>query len=322
MNRNENIVPPETPVTRDEVIAVYRKFAERGITDPANLDQTDPEVQEAEQLLKKWVMQEEARTADDPVAARQFRIEQTKLYVDAGFTDPSYMEDVREWLDQDAESALNPSPESKREPVSYEQVIAAIRSLHSAGVTNLRDVKNPDVKNALELVGAWRTQQNIPDVDADGQRVHGVDSVEKAEDIVKIATLWIDAGYVDRERLDDALGALTNVYMDAVQEGAGEEVLAVFDRAIKFLEVRLAPPDSKREKKDRVATEIEGRLEEAKQLVRDGKIVDAVGRLTAIVWSGNAKFCKYFLKHQEEKKRITEFRNAVRDGKDLSEYGL
>lgn len=317
----ESIPPQEQPVARNEVVAAFRAFVACGITDPVDLDETDLEVKAANALLEKWVAQEKERTAGDPAAARQFNIERTTLYVDAGFTNPSYVEDVHEWLDQDTENILNPS-EFEREPVSYEQVLAAVQSLHDAGVTNLRDIKNQNVKNALELVGAWRSQNGIPDVGADGQRVRGIDSPEKAEGIAKLVMLWIDAGYANRERLRDALDALTNVYMDAVQEEAGEEVRVVFDSAIKFLEAKLSPPDSKKEKKDQVAVEIEGRLEVARQLVRDGKTTDAIGRLTAIVWSGDAKFCKYFLKHQEEKKRITELRDAIRDGKDLSEYGL
>ncbi|MDO8470139.1 MAG: hypothetical protein Q7S84_03980 [bacterium] len=327
MNRNENIVPPETPVTRDEVVAAFRKFAGRGITDPANLDRTDPEVQEANALLEKWVAQEEERTANDPAAARRFGIERTKIFLDAGFTDSEYAGDVTEdFLEQEAGDLENPPLNPEREPVFYDQILAAAKSLHDAGVKNPRDVSNPLVMRALEIVGFWRSQEGIPadaDLGREGQRMHGIDSVEKAENIVKSVTLWIEAGYADRSRLDTVIEALGYAGRDAEQDGAGEEVLAVFGAARKSLEARIESSGSGKKWEGEVATEIENAVDMAKEDFRAGKRWSAVGRLNPFILSSALpKHKRYFASHPGEKARITKMRDDIRDGKDLSEYGL
>ena len=91
---SEQISTPEK-VSREQALAMYRKFVERGITSPDALDLNDPEVIKANNLFDKWQAQEDSN--DERV-----NFEKTKLYVDAGFTDSNYLGDVLGWLFQDA----------------------------------------------------------------------------------------------------------------------------------------------------------------------------------------------------------------------------
>ncbi len=85
-------------VTRDQVIEAYKKFVEEGITSPDDLDLNDSEVIEANNLFDKWAA---GQDPDD----KRLNFEKTKLYVDAGFTDLNYLENVLSWLRQDAHNA-------------------------------------------------------------------------------------------------------------------------------------------------------------------------------------------------------------------------
>lgn len=95
---------PEPQIRREDVLAAYRPFVERGITNPDDLDLTDPEVKKANDLYDQWQAQEQAKLGNpqDSEALRQHDLALTMLYVDAGFTDPAYLEEVlEEWLFQD-----------------------------------------------------------------------------------------------------------------------------------------------------------------------------------------------------------------------------
>lgn len=111
-------------VTRERVIEAYKKFVERGITSPDSLDLNDPEVVEANNLFHKFVAQENMND-------EKINFEMTKLYVDAGFTNPNYLEDVLSWLRQDAHNAEkdtdNPARTQLRQDMAEE--IKKIRNL-------------------------------------------------------------------------------------------------------------------------------------------------------------------------------------------------
>jgi len=119
----ESIPTPEK-VSKDQVIEAYKKFVERGITSPDTLDLEDPEVIEANSLFDRWQAQEDSN--DERV-----NFEKTKLYVDAGFTDPNYLEDVLGWLMQDADNAEKDIDDSTRVQLRNDmaQEIKKIRSL-------------------------------------------------------------------------------------------------------------------------------------------------------------------------------------------------
>ena len=55
------LVSPESEkkIMREDVINSYKKFVERGIKNPDDLDLEDPEVRAANELFDKWREQEE-----------------------------------------------------------------------------------------------------------------------------------------------------------------------------------------------------------------------------------------------------------------------
>ncbi len=97
----ESLPTPEK-ISKEQVIAAYRKFVESGIKSPDDLDLEDPAVKEAHELYDKWRAQEDAAAEGNEEAERRANFEQTKLYVDAGFTDPEYLRDVLGWFSDDA----------------------------------------------------------------------------------------------------------------------------------------------------------------------------------------------------------------------------
>jgi len=104
----ESFPSPElkNEITREKVIDAYKKFIERGITNPDDLDLEDPEVKEANELFYKWQEQEDTRAEGNEELMHRANLAKTMIYVDAGFTDPAYLDEVlRDWLVQDAQNA-------------------------------------------------------------------------------------------------------------------------------------------------------------------------------------------------------------------------
>src|SRR3989338_10432886 len=89
-------------VKKEDVVAAFKKFVDRGITSPDALDLNDPEVIEANRILDSWGKKEEEKALEGDRMANHVR---TMIMVDAGFSDPNYLSDVLDWLDQDLENA-------------------------------------------------------------------------------------------------------------------------------------------------------------------------------------------------------------------------
>ncbi|MFH1182735.1 MAG: hypothetical protein V1690_00535 [Candidatus Moraniibacteriota bacterium] len=101
---NESFPKPETErgITREEAIASYKKFVEKGITSPDDLDLEDPEVKKANDLFDKWRKQEDKRAEGNEELGHRVNLAKTMFYVEAGFTDPGYLDEVlKEWLMED-----------------------------------------------------------------------------------------------------------------------------------------------------------------------------------------------------------------------------
>ncbi|PIR88032.1 MAG: hypothetical protein COU10_01410 [Candidatus Harrisonbacteria bacterium CG10_big_fil_rev_8_21_14_0_10_45_28] len=105
----EKIFPlPESKneIMREEVINAYKKFVEQGIKSPDALDLDDPEVKEANELFYRWQTQEDTRAKGNEELSLRIHLAKTMLYVDAGFTDPNYLDEIlKDWLVQDAQNA-------------------------------------------------------------------------------------------------------------------------------------------------------------------------------------------------------------------------
>lgn len=86
---------PSTPekISRQQIIDIYKRFADKGIRDPGNLDLNDPEVKKAQELENLWNKQAEGTSN-----SHRHNFEKTILMLDAGFTNPDYAAEVKEWL--------------------------------------------------------------------------------------------------------------------------------------------------------------------------------------------------------------------------------
>lgn len=113
----ESFPSPESreKIKREQVVDAYKKFVNRGITNPDDLNLSDPEVQEANKLFDKWRTEEDAGSAGNEELEHRTNLSKTMLYVDAGFTDPAYLDEVlNDWLVQDAQNAEKQSDNPER----------------------------------------------------------------------------------------------------------------------------------------------------------------------------------------------------------------
>ncbi|MHB1316767.1 MAG: hypothetical protein ACYCZW_02825 [Minisyncoccota bacterium] len=101
--RKEEIALGESgeKVSREKVLNAFKKLTRKG-TDPADLDENDPEVEEANKLFERWGVQQESGGED---ASLRHNFEKTMLFVDAGFHDPEYLKEVLGWIYQDVGDA-------------------------------------------------------------------------------------------------------------------------------------------------------------------------------------------------------------------------
>jgi hypothetical protein len=98
----------QTHYNREQVIEMFKKFPERGITDPHALPLNDSEVIEANKVLDAWTAQQEtlARQKGTVEADLDFSLNRTTILVDAGFSDPHYLNHVaNDWLINDLQRA-------------------------------------------------------------------------------------------------------------------------------------------------------------------------------------------------------------------------
>lgn len=100
----------EPQITRDRVIEAFREFVDQGFVNPDDLPSDDQEVINANELLQVWANQRkaEAERAGTLEAYFEFNLERSTLFVEAGFHDPYYLDEVaNDWLVQDLEEARN-----------------------------------------------------------------------------------------------------------------------------------------------------------------------------------------------------------------------
>ncbi len=95
--------PESVEVSKQEVIDAYKKFIDQGIVSPDDLDLSDPEVIEADNLYRRWVEQRQRMSKGNKQAEHEFNFEQTAFYFDAGFRDPNYLNEVLSWLFLDSD---------------------------------------------------------------------------------------------------------------------------------------------------------------------------------------------------------------------------
>lgn len=106
---NEQTPSSEIPqYNREQVIEAFRKFPQRGINHPDDLPESDPEVIEADNILDSWTRQaqDEAQRLATPEANLKFTFDRNTIFVDAGFSDLDYLDEVaHDWLAQGLQEA-------------------------------------------------------------------------------------------------------------------------------------------------------------------------------------------------------------------------
>jgi hypothetical protein len=99
----------ETPhFNREQVVATFRKFIDSGVASPDDLSLDDPEVVAANAIMDSWSDEAERsiRQGSTFEAALEYTLSRSTVYVDAGFADPDYLDEVaNDWLAQDLEAA-------------------------------------------------------------------------------------------------------------------------------------------------------------------------------------------------------------------------
>lgn len=107
MAENEQSV--DTPqYNKEQVIAAFQKFIDRGVTHPDDLPLDDPEVIDANRILENWAQQEQKKALEKGTtdARLQYELDRTTIMVDSGFSDPDYLDEVAaDWLQQIATDA-------------------------------------------------------------------------------------------------------------------------------------------------------------------------------------------------------------------------
>lgn len=92
----------ENPITREVLIAEFKKFVDEGITHPNDMDPRNPKFQKELQLYNSWCEQLKAQAGNNEQLQHQSNLMQTMFFIDAGFSDPDYLDEVlNDWLAQD-----------------------------------------------------------------------------------------------------------------------------------------------------------------------------------------------------------------------------
>ena len=93
------------PYTREQVIELLKQFPLRGIKNPDDLNLEDKRVQRVNEAVDNWYSWIDSRESVE--ADLEVSLSRSTLYVDAGFDDPAYLDEVaNDWLLQDEQRAM------------------------------------------------------------------------------------------------------------------------------------------------------------------------------------------------------------------------
>lgn len=166
------------------------------------------------------------------------------------------------------ETQVAPVEKNEQLPPTYEKALDAVRMLKVAGVENPFDAEDPRVVDGLLPLEEWYQSKNL--------HMRGVGSAEKASDIIKATLIFIEGGFDGTAQLRAALEKLNDEHADAMREEGSEEAVRLLRGAIEAIEEKLGA----RNPKEKAPAILEAKLEEAAELVAQGKGVQAVGVLT------------------------------------------
>lgn len=102
--------PEANKIEKQQVIDLYKKIIEKGATNPDDFDLNDPAVIEANEKYVQYFDQKREGAKGDTEAELQLGLEQTLFYVDAGFTDPVYVDEMIDLARHDWEANKEEHP--------------------------------------------------------------------------------------------------------------------------------------------------------------------------------------------------------------------
>lgn len=134
--------PPQNPsrvlenpkINRQEIVNLFARLRlEKGVRHPDDPGfNEDPEVKMANSMFFAWVEQEDAKTGKIGTRKAYFEslLSKDLFYVDAGFDDPDYLDEVAsEFLASDLDNAEGVTDEDLSETINkFREKIAEIRS--------------------------------------------------------------------------------------------------------------------------------------------------------------------------------------------------
>ena len=174
-----------------------------------------------------------------------------------------------------SEGPQQPGEQAERQPVTFEGILGEARRMKESKVKgDPLDPESPQFEALQRTIDAWRVEH--------GLHLAGVGSVEKANDIVRCARLWIDAGYTAPKFRRAAIETLGDEHAVALAEGS-EDVTKVLADALTAIESGLS------DKKEMVPAIASEKISEALRLAQEGRAKDAIGILTLAIFDPRIK---------------------------------
>ncbi len=85
---------PQPKIEKEQLLVAHKKLIEKGITHPFGTDTNDPDVAAANAMFDTWMKEGDEAAKGDPEKEARFNFEKTFFYLDAGFTDRNFAEDI------------------------------------------------------------------------------------------------------------------------------------------------------------------------------------------------------------------------------------
>lgn len=171
----------------------------------------------------------------------------------------------------------NLEPRLEREPISYERVLEAARGLKAEGIRDYHSESIPHAVYVQDLLDDWKSDADLIEV--------GIETADKARNIVRCARIWIDAGFSGLKPSRDAMEYLSDEYAMALNRGDSVEVLGILKSALESLERSLGQKNPS----EKMPAKLAAKMREAEEFVGAGRITDAVGVLTLALFDPRFK---------------------------------
>jgi hypothetical protein len=163
------------------------------------------------------------------------------------------------------QSEAVPSAQEK-EPVSYEQVLQAAHAMKVAGV---KDPFTPS-ESGDNTWAMLRQYEEEHDITADR-----IETIERARELVRVARIWLDAGYVNPDFRRRALQIMNTAYETATKESGDMSDTAVY-LAGEIYNVKNNTKASRTLEAPNVRELFSGMVQKAKELAAAGNLQEAV----------------------------------------------